>query len=548
MKFKIDERGRLYGFECEDDEKHVVIPDGVTTICSDVFRGDGIESVIIPDSVTSIESCAFCECINLTEIKFSANLIDVSGTAFHNTKWLDNQKGFVVINEKILCRYRGNEKNVVIPENIQYISDNAFSENPYIESVVMSDNITKVDFSAFSYCKNLKSIRFSKNLKRINYGMFEECKSLTEINIPENIKMIGRHAFANCYYLEKIKFPEKIIVSSESLEDTKWFRDCKSDFVTVNDMLYKYKGKQTEVVIPENIRIICNEAFAENQYIEKVVMPDSVTHIGYGHKIDILNSAFENCVNLKEVIFSEKLLYIGSGSFSKCTSLESISIPESVEIIDKWAFDGCEALRNIKIHGNPVIMKDAFNNTGLEFDWVIQPEFEEFNLSYDEEKYEYTFSLISENKTETRKFNAIMPRRDEGITIFRDITTGKYGVKNKIGDVIVKPEYSMIFPFSDGYAVVLKDCGIRSCGVIDITGNVLLPFEYGFIRPDFPEGKAAVRRGWKWGFINVIGKCKDYEYLVSPQFEEVSDYIQGHAAVKKDGKWGLIRVNLGKRY
>jgi len=191
--------------------------------------------------------------------------------------------------------------------------------------------------------------------------------------------------------------------------------------------------------------------------------------------------------------------------------------------------------------GKPKIKKNAFEKTGLEFDWIIQPEFDEFNLSYDEEKYEYTFSLISENKTETRKFNAVMPGRNEGVTIFRDITTGKYGVKNKIGDIITEAVYDVITPFSDGYAVVANEdeiCPGSLYGVITITGDTVIPVEYEFIRPDFPENVAAVRAGNDWGLITLTGRNKNQIFFVSPQFEEVSDYIQGHAAVKKRRKMG----------
>lgn len=500
--FKVRNESWLSAIECEDDEKHVLIPDGVTGIEIAAFKGlENIESVVMPDSVTIIEAYAFQNCINLSEIKFSANLENINKHAFRNTKWLENQGDFAVVNDNVLYKYQGNEKEVVIPENIQRISEYAFAKNKNVESIIMSDNVLKIENQAFLLCKNLKYIRMSEKLSVIEEKLFRGCNSLEEISNTNNVNKIKHMAFAGCVKLEKINFPGIVdieaIEANCGLEHTMWFENYDSDFVIIGDLLYKYKGNQSEIIVPENIRII------------------------------------------------------GNSSFSGCTSIKSIIIPESVKIIGESAFYGCTSLKNVEIFGKPKIMDDAFGKTGLEFDWVIQPEFEEFNLSYDEEKYEYTFSLISENKTVTRTFNIIMPKRDEDTTIYFDYKTGFYGAKNKIGDVIAEPEYSLILPFFDGYAVVLKNKGIGhsySYGVIDIKGDVLLATEYKFIRPDFPDRVAAVKNGCKWGFINVIGKCKDYEYLVSPQFEEVSDYIQGHAAVKKDGKWGLIRVNLGKRY
>ena len=45
----------------------VVIPDGVTSICSGAFQNcTGLTGVTIPDSVTSIGWCAFSGCTGLT--------------------------------------------------------------------------------------------------------------------------------------------------------------------------------------------------------------------------------------------------------------------------------------------------------------------------------------------------------------------------------------------------------------------------------------------------------------------------------------------------
>ena len=72
-------------------------------------------------------------------------------------------------------------------------------------------------------------------------------------------------------------------------------------------------------------------AFKDNDIIEYIYIPNTITTLKF--------SAFENCTNLKEVIFEEgsQLTSIGVAAF-KNTDLISITIPSSVEEISHSAF------------------------------------------------------------------------------------------------------------------------------------------------------------------------------------------------------------------
>ncbi len=541
MKFMIT-NGSLFGFECEEYEKEVIIPDGVTCIESEAFREIfNIESVVMPDSVTRIESLAFLDCWNLSEIRFSDNLKYAGHNAFENTKWLSEQKdGMVIINRNLLYCYQGSEKDVIIPDNITYIAEGAFYENKRVESIIMSDNILKTGSSAFGGCTNLRKIRLSENLSEIESYLFCRCFSLKEIRIPDKVTRICYASFDQCMNLESLTFPEKhITIDPDVFEDTKWLLNYESDFVIIHDTLYKYKGKQADVMIPDNIRIICNEAFAENPYIENVIMPDSVTQIGSSQQC-FSDGVFHKCRKLKSVRLSDNLLYIGENAFYKCSSLECIEIPKSVKTIGSSAFYGCTSLRKIDVMGKPKISTNAFEKTKPRYDWVTAVKYDEFKLSYNDEKKEYCFSFRSGKEIITHTVNGTIPEIINGLTSYRDISTGRYGYKNKIGDITIPAEYDMVQPFSsDGYAVVVKK---EKFGIINTQGESVIKAIHDFIRSDFPDLIAAVRFGGKWGFISVKNTSR---YLVKPSFEEVSDCICGYAAVRKNGKWGLIRINFG---
>ena len=163
------------------------------------------------------------------------------------------------------------------------------------------------------------------------------------------------------------------------------FRACDGGYEVIG-----YTGDNPIVTIPstyKNQSVLAvgrdynNEnCFAENQNIEEVIIPDSVTRIS--------NSAFRNCTNLKkltipnsitdldhdpfygcenltDVTLPTTLIYAipkknlktvvinggtsirDFGGFDSCKKLVSVTIPESVTSIGAGAFSECESLTTI---------------------------------------------------------------------------------------------------------------------------------------------------------------------------------------------------------
>lgn len=143
----------------------------------------------------------------------------------------------------------------------------------------------------------------------------------------------------------------------------------------------QYKGTGASVTIPSKIEgkevsIIGELAFASNEEIESVTIPNTVTKTQY--------ASFISCKNLKNVYFQKnsKLSALGGATFQFCSSLENIEIPEgNIEIgqgkIEKYeytlpdgsvqvnetltktgyVFDSCTWLKNIVIPEGVVDIK-----------------------------------------------------------------------------------------------------------------------------------------------------------------------------------------------
>ena len=99
----------------------------------------------------------------------------------------------------------------------------------------------------------------------------------------------------------------------------------------------------------------CNPGYAPwNQYkdsIFHVVIEKGITSIGTVAGSMTVSNSFYNCTNIKDVVISNSVTYIGQTAFAGCTSLEKVVIPDSVTSIAKNAFDGCDIIGKLTIYG-----------------------------------------------------------------------------------------------------------------------------------------------------------------------------------------------------
>ncbi|HHU43616.1 MAG: leucine-rich repeat protein [Christensenellales bacterium] len=315
------------------------------------YYGD-LRYVVVPNAyndkpVTAILEGAFSSSINPTnsevyEILLPNTITTIERGALEDTLWYSQFRGdFVFIND-ILIEYRGMDRNVVIPENIRYITANAFKDNNFI-----------------------KTIEFSPDIQTLPYQTAYNCINLESIALPENLIEIKEMAFMGCVSLENIVFPESLeTVAPNAFENTKWLYNYIDDVVIINDILYKYKGKQQTLHIPNIIKKIGKEAFFENTNLRDVYIPQSVEFIG--------ESAFEGCSSLEylQIEDNSQLKKIENRAFYGCSIMEDfiMGANSKIEHIGDFAFAYCSLLMYVNFPSTLTYLGEgAYFDSGVAF-------------------------------------------------------------------------------------------------------------------------------------------------------------------------------------
>lgn len=316
----------------------------------------GLKQITIPENIQSIDAQAFAGCVNLTDIYIPATVTGIAEDAFLNcdnvtihadegsvaaqfSQKLAEQKNrdplvtaapvqtptavsrpdtqattepvstatpapaatpvpgnvlgstIIVGNHALVMVHPGEEK---VQQG--YTEPEAGQETGEEQDITAETENGKVPEWMYYRNQSVSAVTIPEGTTEIGRFAFSR-SSLRTVTIPEGVTVIDYAAFYHCDNLDNVVLPDTVnTVGAKAFTHTGWMDDFEEnsmdDFLISGDILVAYKGNLPEVVIPNGVRVIAEEAFRNHTELKKVHLPASVTDIGndaFPEGIEIIN-------------------------------------------------------------------------------------------------------------------------------------------------------------------------------------------------------------------------------------------------------------------
>ena len=196
----------------------------------------------------------------------------------------------------------------------------------------------------------------------IGDSAFENRTDLRTVMIPDSVTRINIGAFSGCINLANITLSKKIekigenafynCDSLQSVEIPKCLNDvyARYDSIDIPNGVFNECSNLKTIIFEEGSTVIADALFRGCDGLESVTIPNTVTQI-YGY-------AFADCKNLKNINISDSVTVLEENVFQNDTSITEINLPDSITALGRGVFSGCDRLKSI-------VIPDSVTNIGI---------------------------------------------------------------------------------------------------------------------------------------------------------------------------------------
>ncbi len=280
------------------------------------------------------------------------------------------------IKNGVLLGYYGLGGDIVLPNTVTKIDNEALKGNDNIVSITIPGSVKDIGNNAFEGCTKLERVIFtnpektSKNLI-IRLSAFQNCKKLTECEIPARAYQVVGNVFKGCTSLTEVTvnknnpyyftddcgvlFGPALVNYEPQYDDAYALQSYPAGRQGAYTIPSKVNGKEidqiwtsgfegaaslTDITIPASIGRLGTAAF-ENTGLTHVTIPDTVQQVD--------PAVFQNCTKLVSVKLPAGLAEIDQYMFANCISLQHVDMPDSITKINIYAFHNCTSLTSLAL-------------------------------------------------------------------------------------------------------------------------------------------------------------------------------------------------------
>lgn len=289
----------------------LIIPDDVSELGNEAFKGTNISSLSLPHSLTKIGNGVFRDCKALSgHLQLPNSLVHIGQYAFWDCSGLTG--------------------SLTLPGNLSILGSGAFMGcSGFVGSLTIPESLCDLYAGSFAYCNGLNGqLVLHDNLKLHtarspidgngigDVGPFELCSFQGELNLPANITNIPKGCFVACQFSSISGFPEGLLGIGESA-----FSSCT-----------RISG---DIDLPASL-------------------------------VSLERNAFDKCLNIQTLKLPASLNIVSADAFKDCFGINKIIANSSVPpVIQSGAFDGVAKDNfTVEVPANAVKRYQADSNWG----------------------------------------------------------------------------------------------------------------------------------------------------------------------------------------
>lgn len=279
------------------------------------------------------------------------------------------------IKDGVLLGYYGLGGDIVLPNTVTKIGDDALKGNDNIVSITIPGSVKDIGNNAFKGCTKLEQVIFTNPEKTstnliIRLSAFQDCKKLTECEIPARAYQVVGNIFKGCTSLTEVKvnaanpyyftrdgvlFGPALVGYKPQYNGAYALQSYPAGRQGAYTIPSEVNGKEidqiwtsgfegaaslTDITIPASIGRLGTAAF-ENTGLTHVTIPDTVQQVD--------PAVFQNCTELVSVKLPAGLAEIDQYMFANCISLQHVDMPDSITKINIYAFHNCTSLTSLAL-------------------------------------------------------------------------------------------------------------------------------------------------------------------------------------------------------
>ncbi len=335
--------------------KHVVLPDGLTTIDGAITGADSLKYIYVPSTLTTIE-----------DGYLTSNLKNLEVLEWNARQYVNTTGKSLFQNTSVLSSYIGLRKIIFGPD-VEIIPTNFCRSLSSLHTVVIPSNVSAIGADAFYDCGNLYEI-YNQSMIPLEIG------STNFGNIASKAKII-HHSLDEPSIFSYLPEWHLYLLNDElhvfRYVGTSYEVNMPQSF-TINNKEYKrynidgstfYGGpaseRVTSLTLPDSIAVLHGSALSHTR-ITSITIPRALQKIDTGVFPTTLTSVTWNAIapytinnlsvspiiptNVSSIVFGQDVRIIPSNFLVGNKQLTTLSLPDGIEEIGNNAFKDCNTL------------------------------------------------------------------------------------------------------------------------------------------------------------------------------------------------------------